>query len=229
MVGEIMMTILNLFGRSPFAPLQAHMECVTACVHLLPELFDCLKVADHKKAEELAEKISKLEHKADLAKNDIRNHLPNFLYLPIDRGDLLEILRFQDSLADQAEDIAILATLKNLVLSPELVDDFKPFMKKNIECFDSMVQVLAEMSNLLGSSFGGTEAEKVRKMVDAVAYQEYEVDLLQKKLMKKLYSDDVDLHYKDFILWQKIFQAIAAISNISEKLSNRIRMTLDVK
>jgi uncharacterized protein Yka (UPF0111/DUF47 family) len=37
-----MLTILNLFGRSPFAPLESHMEKVSECVGMLKILFEAL-------------------------------------------------------------------------------------------------------------------------------------------------------------------------------------------
>src|ERR1700738_4264174 len=98
-------TIVNLFGRSPFAPIESHMEKVTDCVHLLPEFFAALEAQNFGRMEEMMEKISSLEHQADLLKNDIRNHLPKSLFLPVDRMNLLEILSLQDRIADRVEDV----------------------------------------------------------------------------------------------------------------------------
>ncbi len=87
-----MLTILSLFGRSPFAPLQSHMESVARCVHLLPILCEAIEKQDQVQIERIYDEISAIEHQADVIKNDIRNHLPKSLFLPIDRGNLLEIL-----------------------------------------------------------------------------------------------------------------------------------------
>ena len=225
----VMQTLLNLFARSPFSPLQDHMEQVSRCVYLLKELFDALQAGKFEKGQEIAKKISKLEHKADLIKNDIRNHLPSGLYLPIDRGDLLEILALQDCLADQAEDIAILTTFKNIQIPESFQEVFSDFLGKNLEAFDQVAKIIRKLHKLLGSSFGGAEAEKVRKLVDEVSFYEHQGDLLQRKLMKKLYQDEVEMTHSSFSLLQHMFQAISALSNISEKLAHRIRMTLDVR
>ena len=66
------------------------------------------------KIEKLVADLSRMEHEADLTKNDIRNHFPKSLFLPIDRAHFLEILSVQDSIADKAEDIGILLTLRPL-------------------------------------------------------------------------------------------------------------------
>jgi uncharacterized protein len=224
-----MLTILSLFGRSPFAPLQSHMECVGYCVHRLLDLFDALEKKDYTRLEKIADEISNLEHDADLIKNDIRNHLPKSLFLPIDRSNLLEILSIQDSIADKVEDVAVLMTLKPLELLPIFKDEFRLFLHKNIEAFDEANLIIKELHELVESSFGGMEAKKVREMVDRVAYREHEADLIQRQLLKKFFNAEEQLNYITFHLWQRLFENIASISNYSENLAYRIRTTLELK
>lgn len=224
-----MLTILNLFGRSPFAPLMAHMEKVKECVMLLPSLFQAIKDQNQDEVERIANQISDFEHQADLGKNDIRNHLPKSLFLVVDRSHLLEILSIQDSIADKAEDVAVLATLKKLTFDPSFQDDFTLFLQKNIEAFTAAHNIIRELNELLESSFGGIEAEKVRAMVEKVAFLENEVDLMQRKLLRDLYSCEERMSYSTFDIWQKIFERTASLSNLSEKLGYRIRMTLELK
>lgn len=222
-------TILNLFGKSPFAPLQSHMEKVVECVHLLPQLFEAVQREDKTTVNHIAEQISRMEHQADVTKNDIRNHLPKSLFLPIDRENLLDMLSLQDSIADAAEDISVLVTFKAIQLPHALRGDFEAFLKKNIDAFDAAYAIIKEIHELLETSFGGIEAQKVRAMVDDVAFKEHEVDLIQRKLLKGLYHSENEMSYATFDLWQRIFQAVASLSNLSENLANRVRMTLELK
>lgn len=224
-----MLTILSLFGRSPFSSLQLHMEKVASCVHLLPPLFEALQAGDYERVELLANEISEKEHQADLTKNDIRNHLPKSLFLAMDRSGLLEILSIQDGIADKAEDIAVLLTLKKLPVLDIFWSDFLDFLRKNIETFDGVYAVMRELHELLESSFGGIEAEKVRAMVNGVAFKEHEADLIQRRLLKSVFNIDEGLSPSTFHLWQRIFESVGAISNLSEKLAYRVRMTLELK
>lgn len=224
-----MLTILKLFGHSPFAPLLSHMEKIAACVHKLPELFNAIESGDQNLVEKLAKEISKLEHKADLTKNDIRNHLPKSLFLPIDRSHLLEILTLQDSIADTAEDIAVIATFKPVTLPELFRDTFHQFLDKNIETFNQVQKIIEEMNGLLESSFGGSEAAKVRAMIDNVSLKEHEVDLIQRELLKKLYNAEEIMTYTTFHLWQRLIESLADISNLSEKLAWRVCRTLETK
>lgn len=222
-------SILNIFGSSPFAPLKSHMEQVAQCVHLLPELFQMLHQQKYSELEAIGNKISELEHQADLIKNDIRNHLPKTLFLPIDRGHLLQILSIQDSIADASEDIAVLTTLKQLTLPEGCQAAFDDYLRQSIDTFDSVHRIILEMHELLESSFGGVEAQKVSLMVEEVALKEHRVDLAQRVLLKQFYKEEAELTYTSFFLWQRIFEALSAISNLSENLALRVRMTLELK
>lgn len=224
-----MYTIINLFGRSPFALLQSHMEKVGCCVHKLFDLFKALEVKDYAQVEKIGEMICDMEHAADLTKNEIRNHLPRSLFLPIDRRQLLEILSLQDNIADSAEDIAVLVNLKPIELIESFKEDFYIFLQLNIETYNEAEKIIKEMHELLESSFAGSEAEKVKRMVGQVALKEHETDLVQRRLLKKFFASESHMSYSSFHLWQKIFEALANISNLSEKLGNRIRMTLELE
>lgn len=224
-----MRTFLNLFGRSPFNPLRVHMQHVSDCIHLLRELFKALEDKDYARVEQIALLISTHEHQADITKNDLRNHLPNSLFLPIDRHNLLEILHLQDSIADRCEDVAVLVTLKPLTLPDIFKNDFDLFLNKNIETFDEVQNIINELQELLESSFGGLEAEKVKAMVESVAFKEHEADILQRTLLKNFFTNDEPFTVASFHLWQRIFETIGSISDLSQNLANHVRMTLEIK
>lgn len=226
---QTMRSIANLFGRSPFAPLRHHMDTVAHSVHLLDDLFKALFAEAFPRVQEIATQIQGYEHDADLTKNDIRNHLPKSLFLPIDRSQLLEILTLQDRLADRAEDISVLATLCPLRLPSDLQSYFNSFLAKNLDTFKTLLQIITEMHELLETSFGGFEAERVSSMVDHVALSEHEVDILQRELLRAICHAETQFSLSSFYLWQKIIEALSDISNLSETLANRVRMTLELK
>ena len=224
-----MRTMAKLFGRSPFEPLQAHMDCVADCVKMVAEALVAMQAGDQDTVKQLAPEVSKSEHKADSVKNDIRNHLPRSLFLPIDRANLLDILRIQDNLADKAEDIAILLTFRKLEVPDGWRQTLALFLEKNVSAFDAVRQIIHQLDELLESSFGGAEAEKVKVMVDQVSLLEHEADVIQRELVTLLYSDEDKMTYGTFHLWMKLISEVADLSNYSEKLAHRVRMTLERK
>ena len=60
-------------------------------------------------------------------------------------------------MADKAEDIAVLVTLKELDFLDELKENFYLFLDKNIETFNGAKNIIKEFHELLESSFGGLE------------------------------------------------------------------------
>jgi predicted phosphate transport protein (TIGR00153 family) len=224
-----MLTIAKLFGKSPFAPLQSHLDKVAYCIEELPSLFEALMSQDAASIEEISQKISDLEHDADLTKNDIRNHLPKSLFLPVDRGTLLEILSLQDALADQAEAIGHHAAMHPLLLPQEMVEDFFSLCAKTMETFWLARKVIKELEELLEYSFGGVEAQKVKGMVEQIAFYEFEVYQQKNRLLKKLYQGGQNLPYPAFHLCFTLIEEIAYLARLSEKLGNRVRMLLELK
>lgn len=223
-----MLTIAKLFGKSPFAPLQSHMDKVRECILLLNDLFYAVKKESFEVVVDIAKKISKKEHEADLIKNDIRNHLPKSIFLPIERSTFLDILSLQDSFADKAEDIAVILSLENLKDSEKFLE-LEEFYTKTIATFELAYKVIKEFDILIESSFGGIEAQKVKKMTENISYKEHELDLLGHKLLKTLFSYKNEFSYSTFFLWNTVLKELGQISNISENLGDKIRTLLEIK
>jgi predicted phosphate transport protein (TIGR00153 family) len=224
-----MLTIARLFGRSPFAPLQTHMTRVADCIDKLTQIFQAVAKKDREKLEKLSTDLSKLEHEADLTKNDIRNTLPKSLFMPIDRGHFLDVLSIQDSIADKAEHIGIWLTLRSLEPLEDLETEIQAFYKKAAEVFWASCKIIREIDELLESSFGGLEAEKVKRMVDKTSHLEYECNLIERALLKKLFQHGDSVSHSAFYLWRHLIEEIGALAALSEKLANRIRMVLELK
>jgi predicted phosphate transport protein (TIGR00153 family) len=152
------------------------------------------------------------------------------LFLPLDRSALLEILSLQDALADQAKEIAQTAALQPAPfgLIPEMKDDFLALCQKNVEVFRLARQVIKELEDLLECSFGGIEAEKVKGMVEQIAFYEYETAQIKNRLLKIFYSKGERLPYPAFHLGLTLIEEISNLARLSEKLGNRIRMLLEL-
>jgi len=222
-------TITRLFGKSPFHPLQSHMKNVSQCMKKLTEIFNNLKKRGPGELAQLVKELSKLEYEADLTKNDIRNHLPKSLFLPIDRGQFLDILAIQDKISDKAEDIGNL-----LILYPQEELDhvfilLQEFFEVNLGVFWGARDIIKGLHELLESSFGGIEAEKVKAAVERISRKEYEADKMKHELMKGFFKSDQQMSAPIFYLYIQLIEEISRVAHISEKLANRIRMILETK
>lgn len=206
------------------------MKKVGSCIEMLEKIFECLREdgGAHLQVAKMAQELCDLEYEADITKNDIRNHLPKGIFLPIDRAQFLELLALQDCIADQAEQIGLLLTLHPMPLDgvePEL----SAFVQKALSVFREVDKITAEIEELLESSFGGLEAEKVRIMVEQAAHREHEAQLLKQIVLQRIFAQGETLSPPAFYLLVRITEEVASIAELSEKLGNRIRMLLEVR
>lgn len=222
-----MRNITNVFGRSPFISLQMHMEKVTECVDKIPEIIDAYRREERDKVESLSKQISRLEHAADLIKHDIRNSLPRGLFMPVDRANLLRILSVQDSIANRAENIAVLLTFKQASTFDGFDELFDDLVTKSLDSFALARKIIGLLDELLETGFGGVQAKTVHELVDKVAHKEYETDVVQRELLRSLLAHEQTISYGDFFLWTSIIRQIARLSDRCEELATSVRMTLE--
>jgi len=223
----VMRSILRLFGQSPFVPLQLHIETVSKCVEKVPTIVDAYRQRDTGTVHKLAEEISKLEHKADLIKHDIRDSLPRGLFLPVRRADLLSILNIQDSIANRAENIGVLLTFKQINMLEEIDQAFDEFVKRCLETFWLARELIDQLDELLEAGFGGAEAVTVRELAKKVSKMEYASDVTQRELAKIMFANEEATSYGDFFLLTRLIRQVAEIADKSDFLASAVRSTLE--
>ena len=179
--------------------------------------------------EDLCYEASKLEHQADQIKDDIRESLLKRFFMPIDRAEVLEILSLQDSLADTAEDVCKVLTIRKLPFPDDIKEDFDKFVELNINACAICASIINQLDQLIEAGFGGTEAERIRGLARDAAFAEHQADVVQMSLLKKLYAHDVDFSIGEFHLWMRFSRVLGRLSNISENLADRVLKTLSLK
>lgn len=224
-----MSTIGKLFGRSPFGQIQQHMGQVSKCIDKMSEALDAVKAGNFESLERISTEISQLEHQADQIKDDIRERLLKRFFMPIDRAEVLEILSLQDSLADTAEDICKVVTLKPLPFPEDLKQDFEKFVELNVQACQICASIINQMDELIESGFGGPEAERIRGLAKDTAFAEHQADEVQLRLLRKIYAHDTDFSIGEFHLWMRVTRVLSRLANISENLANRVLKTLSLK
>ena len=221
-----MSIISKLFGKSPFEPLYQHMVKVKECVDLVRPLMDAVLQGETKKVKEIAKKIFKAEHYADMVKKDIRSNLPKSIFLPVARGDLLRFLKEQDNIADSAEDLAVLLTLRKTTVPEEMKEDLKDFVNKVLETYEKAMVVSSEIKLLAETSFGGAEAHKVIELIEQIKVKEWEADKAQMKTAKKLFSIEEKLDPVSVVMWMNILKELGTLANHAENAGDQMRVML---
>lgn len=218
-----MSRFFEMFKQSPFGPLREHMDAVMVCAQFVHPMFDAVRSRDYARLETLTKDVFKKEHEADLIKDEIRQTIPNTFYLPVYRGDLLGYLKLQDDIADSAEDVAVLLSIKNINL-PEAIDELA-------EAYLSSVLKVVELTERLTHTFREAVEKGLRpdavltvhEGVKGVEKAEWESDRTQYKLSKALFALENSVSAVDIMLWFKIFGELGRMANVAESLADRIR------
>lgn len=221
-----MRTILRLFAKSPLGPMEEHMKKVKECVDKVPEMFQALYSNDFDRVKEIAKQVWELEHEADQIKTKIRDNIPRNIMLPMDKKDFLSLLSSQDAIADIAEDIGYLLTVRKTTVPEEMRPALDAFLASVMKVVDLAMNIVAELGNLEESAFGGQEAKEVLEMVEDLGLAEWESDKRQYKLSQKMFELEDTMSPGALLIWSHLIITLGKIANSSEKLGKQIRGTL---
>ncbi|MBF0448764.1 MAG: TIGR00153 family protein [Magnetococcales bacterium] len=216
----------NLFGKSPFKPLQQHMRQAVECAGEIPGLFEALNSGDQARIKSIQARIDELENQADQTKDQLRAHLPKSLFMPIDRRDLLEMLDIQDDIADKAQDIAGLISDRTMEVPVGMAEPLVALAKGCVEACDSASKIIEELDELVEMGFGGRESTRVLEMVDALTVTKKKNSEMTKELIRNLFSHEDEIKPVSVVLWYQMINWIGDLSDDAEKVGGRLRLLL---
>ena len=220
-----MSLIGNLFGRSPIRPMQQHMRAAVACAREVLPLFEDMVAGRVETLPQHREKIDRLEHEADRIKNEIRSHLPKRLMLAVERRDMLEILDFQDSIADVAQDIAGLADLRSMTVPEPLAEPLLDLVRRAIAACEYAQKVIDELDDLIQTGFAGREAGRVEEMIDELSRIESETDELAERVQRRLFEIEDQLGIGT-VFWYEMINWVSRMADFAERVGNRLRLLI---
>lgn len=219
----------NLITKNPFAFLKEHMKKTQLCVEKTKCIFEAVFVADKERVALLAKEISQLEHDCDRVKQELRVQVAKSIFLPIERRDLLQVLSNMDSIADSAEDVGVLLTMRWMEMPASLRPCFDAFLTSTIAVVDESAKVIYALDRLLEAGFSGPDAEEVLGRIDHIDRLEHMADKAQDQLGKTLFAHENELSAASLIMWIKIIDKVAKMSNSAERMVGHIRLMLAVK
>jgi predicted phosphate transport protein (TIGR00153 family) len=217
-------SIFGMFGTSPFVPMIEHSELVLQTSRKVPTLFEAFFDGDYERVHALSAEISELEYEADKVKTRVREALPRSLMLPVDRRDVLEALSSLDGIADCAEDVGILFTLRRMEAHDELIGPLKSLVRRVMATVEKACEVVSHLETLSRAGFTGSNVDRVIDMIDEIGRLEHEADLVQDDLARRLFAIEDDIAPGSLIIWNKIFNKVGDMANHAERLGNRLRL-----
>jgi predicted phosphate transport protein (TIGR00153 family) len=218
--------LASLFGKSPFGPLREHMKLVSECAGLMIPLFEALAEGDREKVEQTKQKIFQLEKDADEVKNEIRVNLHRRLFLPVDRGDLLRLLKTQDSIADRVQDVAALVFMGKLRIPAAQSEGLMSFVKLNLDATLQCEDIISQLDELLEVGFRGKTVEHVEEMVKQLSQIETASDDAGLDLTRAFLENESEPLTVSKLLWLDVIRKLGNIADKAENVGDCMRLLI---
>lgn len=220
------MSILRLFAGSPFESLKDLLEKIDVCISHIEPMVNANIEADFDEVKNHFRAITKAEHEADLVKGQIRGKLPRTMFLPIDRWHFLEIIASADKIADAAEDLGYLMTVRQTHIPSTLVEEFRSLLQKSLACYELVKEVVDGFGMLVDAGFAGPIAEEFVEKTKRIDHLEWETDKQMYKLTQHLFELEERISVIDIMMLRDISREIARLADASEALGKNIRRVL---
>lgn len=216
----------TLFGRSPIRPIQEHMQVANDAAQLLPEFIEAAQKGDWDSANDLFKRIGKAEQEADKLKRSVRRHLPNSLFLPVPRTDLLELVTIQDHVANTSKDVAGLMLGRQMQFPGKLEKALLEFVRAcTATCAQALVAI-CELDELLEVGFTGREVVHVEGLIKELDKLEGRTDKQSQALRAQLFKLERDLYPVDVMFYYKIIELLASLADSAERVGHRLQIVI---
>ncbi|PMR76074.1 TIGR00153 family protein [Billgrantia endophytica] len=213
-----------MFGRSPFQPLLAHIVKASECADQLLPFFEATLTGDWEEAGRVRETITRLEHEADSLKTELRLNLPNTLFLPVSRSDLLDLITVQDKIANKVRDITGIMLGRKMQVPAELAQPMRDYMQTAVACVAQARQALEELEDLLESGFGRHVSDVMQNMIRELHILEQQADHQQVAIRRQLFDLEGRLKPVDVIFLYKIIDWVGELSDRAERVGSRLQI-----
>lgn len=219
-------SIFNMFGRSPIRPLQKHMESVYECAKQLVPFFKAVEARQWDRADDVQRNINELEKQADDLKKDLRLHLPTGLFLPVHRGDVLELIAIQDSIANRTKDIAGIVIGRRMQLPEKLNTQFQHYLQRSIDAVQQAQKAILELDELLETGFSGHETKIISDMICELDNIEHETDEIQIEIRQQLYELESLLPPIEVIFLYKTIERVGELADCAHRVGGHLQLLL---
>jgi predicted phosphate transport protein (TIGR00153 family) len=218
--------ISKIFGASPVAPLQDHMETCYQAAKELVTLFEHAIGDAWDKVEESRRRIVELEQEADELKKQIRAQLPKNLFMPVPREDLLNLLWAQDQIANKARDVSGLVFGRHMTIPKGIRQDFLAYVARNCDAAKKARKSVRELDELYETGFRGAEAAFVAELVEELDQIENDTDEMQAKIRSGLFAIEKDLPPVDVMFLYRVIELTGEVGDMAERIGRRLELLL---
>ena len=138
---------------------------------------------------------------------------------------MLEILDYQDSIADVTQDIAELADQRSMHLPDALKEPVLSLAHRVLAACEQGQRIVDELDELVETGFSEGEVARVDEMITELGRLESETDGELDRAARALFAMEEELGVAT-VFWHQIILWTANLADLSERVGNRLRLLI---
>ena len=203
------------------------MALADQAAQLLPALFRAMAADDWDSAKQVHKDIVSAESAADKMKRSVRKHLPNNLFLPVPRSDLLTLVGIQDHVANTAKDIAGLVIGRSIRFPEKLEDAAVELAEASAATSHQALSAIQELDELLAVGFTGQEeVRRVEDMLKTLDKLERTSDKMAIKMRAALFKLEKNLPPVEVMFLYQIISLVCTVADDAEAVGDRLQILM---
>lgn len=194
--------------------IEEYLEKVTECMEQAQKtLFLYIEKGSCEEFDGLVAKT----HMAESCSDDLRREIEISLYekalMPESRGDILGLLETVDKIPNKAESVAFQIQIEAIRIPDEFKSELRKIININFGIFEDIKRAIrAVFKNI----------KEVRRITNEIDKKESSSDSMERDLIRKLFSSDIDIGEK--ILLKELIIEIGSISDKAEDTADRLNI-----
>lgn len=216
----------KLFGKSPFEPMKAHMKIANECAMHMPSAVEAFFNGDKDTLNDIKYSVFQLEEDADKILEELQSRLPKTMFLPVDRGDLLEVMEAQELIADRTQDIIGLMIDLPMDVPEELRPPIVRLTNRVTDAVAGAYEIIKGIENLVETGFKGPHVGKVQSLIHDVVGIETDADTIGIDIAHALFAHAKDMDPVSVVFLHRLINWIDDLADYSEKIAIRSRLLL---
>jgi len=217
-------TFSDLISKSPFGPIQVHMQKSLECAEELLLFLEAVIHDDWDKATASRKKISGLEKQADKLKAETRDLLPKGMFLFVPRGDLLDLIGLADEIPNTIKDISGLVYGRQMVIPSQISASFMEFASEAVQIVTTAALAIDQLSEVSRLAFVSRASGELDKIISNLDSLEEESDRSEVTVRLQLFDIEKDFPPIDVIFLYDVINKIGELADRAEQVGHRLTL-----
>ena len=217
-------TFSELISRSPFGPIQVHMDKTKQCADELLKYLVAVIDEDWDKATSIKKEIIDLENEADVLKAETRDLLPKGMFLFVPRGDLLDLISLADEIPNTIKDISGLIYGRKMIIPSKIANSFIEFSSEAISVVSTAAEAIEQLGKVSKLAFGNKASRELDIIIKGLDSQEEGIDKLEILVRQQLFKIEKDLPAIDVMFLYDIINKIGQLADRAEQVGHRLTL-----